>query len=199
MPGTWWDRHALEQIDLFKRWIGDHTAPSKVAARHYVISKGYRSVLDCGCGTCSEYFGYQLDAPVVAYHGVDSCLDLVDLARKNGIPNVTHADLEALPFEEDFVDLVYIRHVLEHLPWYERALQEAVRVARREVLVNWFIRCTDQVDALRYDPALDLRHNRYNRTRLEGFLRGLPKVEDLSWDECGSADEQFLHITLKSR
>ena len=196
MAETWWDRHALAQLELFTSWIGDHTAPSKVAARRYVMSKGYRSVLDGGCGTCSEYDGYRKDAPLVTYHGVDSCLDLVQLARQRGVPNVTHADLAALPFEDDFVDVVYVRHVLEHLVSYEAVLREAVRVARREVLVNWFIRCGDGPDDLHYDPALDLRHNRYNRAKLESFVCALPKVRGVAWAECGNPEEEFLHIEL---
>lgn len=196
MAETWWDRHAIAQLDLFRSWIGDHTAPSKIAARQHVITRGYRSVLDAGCGTCSEYDGYQQDAPLVTYYGVDSCSDLVDLARRRGIANVTHGDLEALPYDDDFVDVVYVRHVLEHLVSYEGALREAVRVARREVLVNWFLRCTDDPDQLSYDPALDLRHNRYNRPTLESFLRSLPKVHGLTWSECGNPDEEFLHIQV---
>lgn len=198
MAETWWDRHAIAQLDLFRSWIGDHTAPSKRAARRHVIAKGYESVLDAGCGTCSEYDGYRQDAPGVTYHGVDSCLDLVRLARQRGIANVTHADLEALPFDDDFVDVVYVRHVLEHLVSYEAALREVVRVARREVLVNWFLRCSSEPDDLKYDPALDLRHNRYNRAKLERFVRSLPKVERLTWTECGNPDEEFLHIDLRA-
>ncbi len=198
MRETWWDRHAIAQLALFESWIGDHTAPSKVAARQHVRARGYRSVLDAGCGTCSEYHGYQRDAPLVTYFGVDSCFDLVQLARRRGIPNVTHADLEALPFQDDFVDVVYVRHVLEHLVSYESALREAVRVARREVLVNWFIRCWDEPDDLKYDPALDLRHNRYDRAKLERFLRSLPKVHDFTWAECGNPDEQFLHVEVRA-
>src|SRR5688572_22097708 len=98
MQETWWDRNAIAQLGVFKGWIGDHTAASKVAARRYVIAKGYKSVLDCGCGTCSEYYGYKQDAPDIAYCGVDSCRDLVELASSNKIPGVVHGDLEALPF-----------------------------------------------------------------------------------------------------
>lgn len=197
MQQTWWDRHAIEQIELFTHWIGDHTAPSKVAARQYVISQGYKSILDCGCGTCSEYYGYKQDAPELAYFGVDSCLDLVALASKKGIPNVVYGDLESLPFADNFADVVYIRHVLEHLEGYESALKDAIRVASREVLVNWFIRCTDEDDLLNYDPVLDLRHNRYNRLKLETFLSSQSEVEGFCWSECGNPDEELLHIKLK--
>lgn len=191
---TWWDRNAINQLEVFKGWIGDHTAVSKVEARRHVISQGYKSLLDCGCGTCSEYHGYQLDAPEIVYFGIDSCADLVNLAKSNGIPRVIHGDLECLPLEDSAVDVVYIRHVLEHLENYETAITQAVRVARREVLINWFIPCTDGPEELKYDPELNLRHNRYNRLMLEKFLSSLPKVEKFFWSDSSSPDEEFLHI-----
>jgi ubiquinone/menaquinone biosynthesis C-methylase UbiE len=165
---TWWDDNALANLDQFKGWIGDHTAPSKVAARKHVAAKGYKSILDVGCGLCSEYDGYKADEYPIMYHGIDSCLDLVRLARLRGII-AFRGDVKHLPYAANSFDVVYIRHVLEHLPAIGEALVEATRVARYEVLIVWFIPPTSGPTVTNLDPVTGLYHNQHNDMGLEAL------------------------------
>src|ERR1035437_1315796 len=153
MAVTWWDENAINQLKTLEGWIGNHTAPSKVEARRHVAQSGYKSILDVGCGLCSEYAGYKADGYEIEWRGVDSCADLVNLTIPRMPFKVTKADAELLPFPDKFFDVVYIRHVLEHLKSCQAAIREAVRVARKEVLIVWFLRPTYEKASINYDAA----------------------------------------------
>lgn len=53
------------------------------------------------------------------------------------IPNFVKADAEHLPFPDNFFDLVYSSHFIEHTPHPERCLDEMVRVTQSKVKL-WF-------------------------------------------------------------
>ena len=67
---TWWDNNLNSEMDVFKSWIGDYTAESKVAIRAYIKSKGYKSLADFGCGVATEYYGYSNDGYSIKYIGI---------------------------------------------------------------------------------------------------------------------------------
>lgn len=187
---SWWDKNALASPD-FAGWIGDHTTPAKSEARAYVHRVGYRSVLDAGCGLCTEFLGYR-EYPDVLWSGVDSCAALVEQASARGVPRVKHGEITALPYSHESFDVVFTRHVLEHLPDYREALRECVRVAKHEVLILWFIPPGDTPDKI--NLADGLYHNAYNRSDLERFLYGLDRVGGLRWEMLGM--DATLHILL---
>lgn len=39
---TWWQENIDSKIGTFASWIGDYNAESKVFARKYISSKGYK-------------------------------------------------------------------------------------------------------------------------------------------------------------
>lgn len=102
---------------------------------------------------------------------------------------------KGIPFEDAAFDIVYARHILEHLPYYEKALEELIRVARYEALVVFFIPATDVEDIIDFgiSDGHMVYHNRYNRAKLEKFVLSQPKVSHITWETI-SQNEEILHI-----
>lgn len=93
-------------------------------------------VLDVGCG---DGWSATLLAPRSrSYTGVDRSERVLEAAERRaaetscaaGRPRFVHADMEALPFEDDGFDTVLLFHVLPHAEAPSRALSEAARVLR---------------------------------------------------------------------
>ena len=78
----------------------------------------------CGMGELSERAAHELGVRVTA---VDFSPRMVELTRARGI-DVTLADAQELPFEDQSFDLVVANWVLYHLPDVERGISELARV-----------------------------------------------------------------------
>lgn len=196
----WWTFNP-DKFDMFNGWLGDYNARSRALSREHIIQQGYATVLDVPCGTCTEYFGYQKTNMAVDYTGLDITAYLVARAQSFGI-KAHEGSIENIPFIDSSFDLVYIRHLLEHLDYYQKALSEAIRVAEKEVLVVFFIPPTsgrgDIISPAEVDGAL-LFHNNYNREALIWFINQNPKVKHLEWQAVdGPTTEEILHVYLKT-
>lgn len=88
----------------------------------------------CGTGHFSRWFEDELGWRV---SGIDISLPMLQeaLARDRAFP-VTLADATALPFADDTHDVVTIITALEFMPDPVSALREAIRVARRGIVVG---------------------------------------------------------------
>lgn len=91
-----------------------------------------QSVLDLGCG----YGAYSLALASSGRRcvGCDVNLEYLKPARASGLPVV--AVDTALPFADKTFDTVLLFEVVEHVPPIEAILQEAFRVARKNVLIT---------------------------------------------------------------
>jgi hypothetical protein len=193
---TWWNKNVKDQMPVFKSWLGDYNEPIKLYCRKYVASQNYNSIIDCGCGVATEYFGYKQDPYPLEYTGLDSCNHLVELNRAQGITMI-EAELEQdLPIKDNSYECVFCRAVLEHLSYYEKAISEFIRIGQREILIGWFIKPDDKEDLIDYWSEEDLYHNKYNLSKLEKFLLDNPKVDKVFWHDI-DMKETVLHIVLK--
>ena len=190
---TWWQDNVDSKIETFASWIGDYSAESKVFARKHISSKNYKSIVDCGCGLCTEYFGYRSDGHIIDYVGIDATPKLVELARSKGI-DARQGYIESIPLPDNFAEISYIRHIVEHLPTFEPALREAVRIASKEVVVIFFLKPGDST-VIDFDPSERLYHNRYSKESVENLLKEIPKVKKFNWIEVNN-DETLLSIEL---
>jgi len=163
---NWWEKYGANRINDFKSWVGDYNTDVKTECRKHVINKKYESILDCGAGLCSEYNGYINDSYNIKYSAIDRCSYFVELGKKQGI-DIQLADIESIPFNDESFDVVFAKEVLEHLPYYNKALKEMIRVAKKEVVIVWFLPPDNQVDIIRYDEKECLYHNTYN---IDGIL-----------------------------
>jgi glycosyltransferase involved in cell wall biosynthesis len=100
------------------------------------------SLLDVGCGPGALWPHLGEFGPRFSWAGVDATPAMLAVARRHfPLVPVYHGDAGALPLPDKSFDLVLLRHVLEYLPGslLENAIREATRVARRLVLVDFFV------------------------------------------------------------
>jgi SAM-dependent methyltransferase len=97
-----------------------------------------KTLLDVGCGT--GHFTRWFRDQGLATIGVDVSRTMLAEARHLGTSACALADASALPFADRSFDLVALVATLEFLPAPERALREAVRVARHGLVLGTFNR-----------------------------------------------------------
>lgn len=192
---TWWDRNTADRQADYRKWTGDVESPSRIAVREHVATLGIQSILDCGCGYCVDQPEYERMAPPVRYAGIDASITFVEFARARGL-DVSFGYAESLPFADKAFDMVHFRHVLEHLPYYTDALQEACRVARRLVAVVWYLPPADNADRLLFDSGESLHQNTYNRAGIEKLIDQIKPGATVEWNRVGDR-ECILWINLQ--
>ena len=194
---AWWD-YCLENtvsMNKFATWLGDVDALSRCSMRKHIYSKKYESILDVPCGLCIDFFGLEKDNIKIKYFGLDTSQKLTTRAHGLGI-NVVQGSIENIPYESSKFDVAYSRHILEHLPYYEAAINELIRVAKKEVLVVFFIRPTfdDIINYEKVDGHM-IYHNHYDRQKLQNFVTSNKKVRSIAWEPI-TQQEEILHIYL---
>ena len=196
----WWEYKCRDErvLEQFKAWQGDENAVTRILARLHIMNKRYKSVLDIPCGLCVDYEALKRNLPDLEYLGVDITPLFVSKAAQQGIP-VLQGRIQEIPCGDSSFEVVYARHILEHLDTYELAIKEMVRVAQKEVMIIFFTkpeeRANDQVGIIPVN-GYPLYHNRYSKARMETFLRSLPKVKNFSWQEVKNKEECILHILV---
>lgn len=99
------------------------------------------SVLDVGAGPGWNYDHFREYGPKVDYAGVDYSERFVRIANdrlRSKYGESEHfviAPAEKLPYGDDFYDVVLLQDVLDHTNGYEKPLAEALRVAKKRVIV----------------------------------------------------------------
>lgn len=193
---SWWQKNLQTRMTDFSSWIGDFNKNDKIYCRKYVATQGYKSLIDCGCGLATEFFGYKNDNYDINYTGLDSCQFLIERNKEQNITMI-EAELESpLSILDSSYECVYCREVLEHLSYYENAIKEFIRIGQKEIIISWFIKPDSKEDEINYWDIEDLFHNKYNIEKLEKFILDNPKVDSLFWKQV-SEKENILHIKLK--
>lgn len=184
---NWWnDNMNDEMLSTFKGWVGDFNTTSKKIVREYTISKKYESLLDVGCGLCDTYYGYKNDNYEIKYTGLDSCEYFIKNAKEKNI-DIIESDMNNINIKDESFDIVYGRHILEHLPTYKPALSEFIRISKRETIIIFFIKPQDK-EYIHYNNGNDLYHNIYSKKDIEQFL----KSYEISWEEVKNESDPNL-------
>jgi ubiquinone/menaquinone biosynthesis C-methylase UbiE len=165
----WWEKNIRERYNEFVSWLGDPLATTRLFMKEFCLNNGVKSLLDTACGPCIDY--EVLRDTNIHYSGIDSTSVLVEMALLRGI-NVKQANIEALPFEDNSFDIVYGRHILEHLEYYEKAITEAIRVTNHYVMYTFFLEHRSQ-DITRIDPQLGTFANSYDLNKMQEFIKSL--------------------------
>lgn len=196
----WWEYNCGRQdkFNLFAGWIGDETEPSRVLVRQYILNKGYKKILDVPCGLCVDFKGF--NAAGLDYLGVDITPLFVKRATDLGI-SVLLGRIQDIPCAESSVDVTVSRHILEHLPSYEDAITQLIRVAKNEVVIIFFRKPstieTDSKIIVDYVDGFPIYHNIYSKSKLEKFLTSNQKVKNFNWKDVNGTAECVLSIVLK--
>src|SRR3989304_8937372 len=195
----WWERCLGEKVswDTFYSWLGDENDPIRQTVKEHVLQKNYSSFLDAGSGLCIDYWNLKFAKENIDYLGLEITPKLIDRAKLLGIP-VIQGSIEAIPLQDNAFDLCFARHILDHLDGYQKAMNELIRVAKKEALVVFFIRPSTQEQdqiVLGTNNGYDLYHNQYCKKKLEEFILQNPKVKGIKWNEL-NIDNTLLHIEL---
>lgn len=198
---NWWDKSLGKSIsyELFTQWIGSVDSSSRLAMRNHVKNKNYNSILDIPCGLCFDYFGLKEDKIEINYYAIDICAKLVAKSLEKGI-DVKLGTIESIEYPANSFDIVYSRHILEHLKSYQKAVSEIIRVAKKEVLIVFFIKPSESDNDFISFPVCGnhcLYHNTYSKNKLVEYILSNPKVDNIYWEDVGDK-EAIAHILLKN-
>jgi ubiquinone/menaquinone biosynthesis C-methylase UbiE len=148
------------------------------------------TVLDVGCGPawCFDHFAQY--GPKVGYKGIDYSERFVRVANKrlkekyNLEHRVELGDCRDLKWPDESQDVVILQDCLEHTNGYEKPVNEALRVARKRVIISfWHLEDTDNEHI--NDDGKDGWGAWYDKAKWEKFLDSLPYL----WLETESSPE----------
>lgn len=193
MKQTWWDKEIKTQFSEFKSWVGNTSAKSKVWLRDFIITKGYTSIVDIGCGMCDEYFEYK-KLNNIDWIGIEPSKFLWNNAKEKEIP-VVNKEGHNTHFFDSGVEVAYSRHVLEHQENYKPILTEMIRIASDMVIHIFFIPPRDK-EIIHYNPENNLYHNTYDINEMSVWLEEHPKVRGFRFEQITDT-ENALILTLK--
>jgi ubiquinone/menaquinone biosynthesis C-methylase UbiE len=159
-----------------------------VALRDKIASVGGR-VLEVACGPGIEYEGLKKAGVRVDYVGVDVTRSMVELCTRR-FPEATFqvGNAESLPFADESFDVVFAKDLYEHLEDFRGALRDMYRVARKRVVVYFFLPLVDAPTKYEKHPESGFHHNHYSRQELVSYSTELGatsvSIEDVH-DEQG--------------
>lgn len=138
---AFWEDH-VGDVEAKKRWIRGYGDGVGTPSRNWTLDQvedGER-LLDVGCGPGCTYENFAVahdrDVEYVGIDIADSFVRACGELFPEG--DFRQASADDLPFDDGSFDVVLLRHVLEHTLGYEREIAEALRVARRRVvIVTW--------------------------------------------------------------
>ena len=149
---------------LLERMYDGQPRCDLVAAARAVEYTGVQrpSILEVGCG--SGYYAQVFEHLVeeqIQYTGLDYSRAMIDLARRRR-PGRTfvHGDATQLPLSDGAFDLVFNGVALMHIPRYDQAIRESVRVSRRWCIMH-------SVPVLQRRATAYLQKSAYGRTTCE--------------------------------
>jgi len=156
------------------------------------------SLLDCGVMSAVTYRKIKESKLCVNYTGADVAPQIIDDCRER-FPDVDWcvSDVQNLQFDDSSYDVVLIRHVLEHLPYYEKAIQQAKRVSRKYVILCLFHILEDQDKIQNKIKSSGIYHfNVYGRGEFLDFLNREFSVVEEQFVEDPQRDNQVFFCEI---
>lgn len=120
------------RLDIyFNSWPADKPSEDLI---NFVLEKAKgKNILDIACG--NGVYSQRLNEQGFKCVGIDSDIENVKRACKNGVEACV-GDATHLNIKDKSFDTVLMFEVLEHLKYPEKAISEAIRVARDNVLIT---------------------------------------------------------------
>lgn len=145
------------------------------------------TVLDVGCGPGHNYDHFQEYGPAIKdYLGLDYSKRFVRAANQRNPGKYLFGDCRDLPMPDNSWDVVIMQDVLEHTNGYEKPLDEALRVARKRIIVAfWHLMDKDEDNSIN-DDGDDGWGAWYSRSKWEKYLDKLK----LDWFHHQIIDQQ---------
>jgi trans-aconitate methyltransferase len=183
---TYWQKNInQDNINTFKGWVGDFTAPTKQWVIEFINQNNISSMTDLGCAIADVYMGLLNSGLQVDYTGVDSCELFLTEATSRGA-HVVNSDL--LSYVGHYTDLVYSRHVLEHLRGMDDVdtLFSTVAVINPKWFVNvFFVPPTESLKLRKLKNYDDVHQNTYSADEItKSIIKVFPKCV-IDWYPVG--------------
>ncbi len=138
---NFWDDHmgSVEVASVYMEGYGEGVGSDTRRTIGAFINDG-ETLLDVGCGPGWNYAHFKKFGPIVSrYKGIDYSRYMIKGAKKK-YPGAEFAmgDCRHLDEQNDSWDVVLLQDVLEHTNGYERPVREALRVARKRVVITFW-------------------------------------------------------------
>lgn len=147
------DNHDFMTTEHISRFLRNHKTGIDNLGRRTLASiiAEYDNprILDAACGTCVNWEVFKMLKVPCQYIGVDRTKGMLDEAKKRYGPEIVlhQGYIQELPVADDSVDIVIMRHILEHLQeGYEQAIRDGLRVASKELVVVFFLMPSNKID-----------------------------------------------------
>ena len=162
------DEGAATYMTTYGEGLG---APTRLQLAKYLKSEDW--VLDVGCGPGWNFDTFLEHGPAVYYRGMDYSERFVRVAnqRVHPLKIFKKGDVRKIPEPDSSFDVVILQDVLEHTNGYKKPAKEALRVARKRVIVT-FWRLGSGEDTIN-DDGNDGYGAVYGKEKWEKFLDSL--------------------------
>lgn len=191
----WWIDNVPKETDKFTGWLGTIKDISRVWLRDFIRDNSILSVLDVACGVGIDKEGFDYDKLDLKYRGVDISEFLVNRNKKMGYDCIV-GNIEDIPESDKSWELVFGRHIVEHLDYYEKAISEMCRVATKYVVIIHFIPMgkEDLISGVVMD-GVNVYHNSYNE---EKFIEYCKRFGDVTRVPFENSRQSITLIKLKN-
>lgn len=189
----WWENNlsTYENQQKFSGWLEQSDVTSRESLFKLVDEKKIQNVLEVGPGIFTDYEMFFSKNNHINYSAIDITKKIVEKGKNLGI-NCEQSSVEEIIHNDNSYDLVYCRHVMEHLDYYRTALEEMLRVSNKYVCVIFWL-LSDSEDIIDYNDTLKLYHNKYSKNKIEEFL----KEKNLFFEWFNSENDKLLFISKK--
>lgn len=178
----WWNKNLNKDniYNQFSSWLEQSDSDSRKTLYEFIKNNNISSCLEFGPGIFIDYNSFFKNEKI-DYHSVEITNKIIDLANKNNI-SCEYGSIEGTNLPENSYELVYTRHVFEHLDYYDDALKEMLRLASKYVVVIFWLISQGDEDNIEYVEIEDLYHNSYSKEKISQKLK--EKNLDFEWIKC---------------
>ena len=170
-------------------------------SRRYIIEalKDGDTLLECGIGN-GDVLDMANEAGInIEYTGLDCTHAFVNHVReKYPLAKLCIGDMQDLGiFSDDKFKIVYTRHTLEHLPYYDKALRELARVASERVIFILFhpLEANDRI--IVKNKKYNLFNNYYGGKKFKKLIEKLFRTASVTVVKApGGTDEVIMDCKL---
>ena len=120
-----------------EKWCGNYEIEWKLEIRNRIMDSGYQTLLDCGAGVFSEYFGFRNESYDISYTATEITDKFIQFGNNNGI-KVDDYSIEKLLYEDNSFDCVLCYDVLNHQIDYKKGIKELIRISKKELIISFF-------------------------------------------------------------
>ena len=173
----WWQKNLNDGYlwNEFATWLKTSDKSSRKFLFHFIKEKPLiiNSVLEIGPGIFFDYDVFFSKFPQIDYHSIDITPQVVNYGINKGAKSCL-GSIDNISYDNYKFDLVYCRHVFEHIPYYTEALKQMIRVSDKYVVCIFFLLDTNsESDTINVEEKTELHHNIYSKKKISNLLDSL--------------------------